>query len=258
MISKLYVRDSYTTSSLYEDAVIREYDMSEAGFNIIKEYKLLTPKKISELAVMTKDQRRRAIGILQIDDKKFANELKKGFETCRKNFFEANSIEDKDVISIKKDAIFIKDKVCPTTDFGNHISFKIKNKYSCFLNLNDIEFYYNEKFDELDVKGVNDDLLELHKDGMLKVIRTILKIVSSSTEEFVCSRLQKLVSDYKEFRLPRDTYRELNRFSKFKGNMKLTFAGTILVDDFDSLGEDNIDISYNFMKFIVPIINAFY
>ncbi|MGL5718402.1 MAG: hypothetical protein ACRCX2_35690, partial [Paraclostridium sp.] len=131
MSSKLYQRENYTTESRYENAVIREYDIRNAGFNIIKQYKLLSQEKIDELEVMDKQSRNRAIGILQINDKKLARDLTKGFESARKAFFEANNIEDWDVIAIKKDAIFVKDKVCTEVEFG-YINFAIKNKYTAF------------------------------------------------------------------------------------------------------------------------------
>ncbi|MGL6099462.1 MAG: hypothetical protein ACRC0G_07540 [Fusobacteriaceae bacterium] len=258
MESTLYMKDTYTIESLYEDAIIREYDMSEAGYSIIKEFNLLSDATLRKLEIMSKTERLREIGLLQIDNKNFSNKLKKGFEDCRKIFFQENSIHDKDVVSIKKDAIFIKDRVCKNTRFGKNIEFKLKNKYSCFMNLNGVEFYYNEKFDELDVKGVNDSLLFLHEKGMVKIIKDIIKIVNSSTPEYICSKLQKVVKDYKEFRLEPDSYREFNRYSKFKGNIPLAFAGNIYSDEFGMLGTDNVDISYNYMKYLVPLINAFY
>ena len=44
----------------------------------------------------------------QKNDKKFRTDLKEAFSMARESFFISNGLEEEDVISIKKDAIFTK------------------------------------------------------------------------------------------------------------------------------------------------------
>lgn len=254
--SKFYVKDSYTAPILYCQGKIREYDMSSAGLSILKEFKLATSKEISRLESLSKKELVRAIGIMQIDNTTLANKIKEGFVESRRRLFEANQIEDRHLLSIKKDAIFTRDKVCTQSEFGN-INFRIKNKYTSFLQLNEIEFYYNEMTDVLDVKGINDNLLHLHQNGMIKVIKDVLNWASKLDEKTLIQKIQRLVTDYKEGNLHSDVYREFNRVSQFKSHTKLAFCGNVYSDEIENLG-DTIDKSYNFMKFIVPLIHIFY
>lgn len=254
--SKLYTKDTYTAPILYCQGKIREYDMSSAGLSILKEYNLATNKEIKRLESLSKKELVRDIGIMQIDNKVLANKIKEGFVESRRKLFEANLIEDRHILSIKKDAIFTRDKFCSDTEFGN-IKFRVKNKYTSFLQLNEIEFFYNEMTDVLDVKGINDNLLHLHENGMIKVIKDVLNWASKLDEETLVQKIQKLVTDYKEGNMNPEVYREFNRVSQFKSNTKLAFCGNVYSAELENLG-DTVDKSYNFMKFIVPLIHIFY
>lgn len=254
--SKLYTRDTYTASILYCQGKIREYDMESAGLSILKEYKLVTNKELTRLESLSKKELVRAIGIMQIDNKTLAEKIKNGFVESRRKLFEANELQDSHILSIKKDAIFTRDKFCKYEEFGN-IKFRVKNKYTSFLQLNEIEFFYNEMTDILDVKGISDELLHLHENGMIKIIKDVLNWASRLDEKTLILKLQKLVTDYKEGNLNPDAYREFNKVSLFKFNTKLAFCGNVYSNEIDNLG-DTVDKSYNFMKFIVPLIHIFY
>lgn len=254
--SKLYVKDSYTSPILYCQGKIREYDMSSAGLSILKEYNLVTSKELKRLESLPKHELVRAIGLMQINNNALTNKIKNGFVESRRKLFEANEIDDRHIISIKKDAIFTRDKFCSDTEFGN-IKFRVKNKYTSFLQLNEIEFYYNEMTDILDVKGINDNLLHLHENGMIKVIKDVLNWASKLDESTLIMRIQQLVTNYKEGKMNPEVYREFNRVSQYKFHTKLAFCGNVYSDEIENLG-GTVDKSYNFMKFIVPLIHIFY
>ena len=85
-------------------SVIREYDMREAGFNLIKEYQLLKKSEIKRLEEnFTKQERTIEIGKLQNSNKYLAKNMMEAFKEARKQFCDLNDIENEDILSIKKD-----------------------------------------------------------------------------------------------------------------------------------------------------------
>ena len=135
-------------------ATIREYDMHEAGFSLIRENKLLPEEEILYLIGLTKLERTIEIGRLMKSNKNLAKNLMNSFIDIRHKFYEANNINEDNILSIKKDAVFTVNKVCKELKFGNYIEFKLKNRYSSFYHLNDIELYYDSRSNNLDVKGL--------------------------------------------------------------------------------------------------------
>ena len=108
-------RTSWTDRSvdlLIHDIV--EYDMRDGGLSIIEEDKLLPPNLIEKFSKMEKGiKRNAAIGKLRYK-KEYADIPAKqnaAFTKYRLLFGEFNELEDEDVLSIKKDAIFSK-KYC--------------------------------------------------------------------------------------------------------------------------------------------------
>ena len=59
---------------------ITEYDMSDAGFSLIQEFKLLPEKEIKELQKLGKQQRKVKIGLIQREDDKLKENLKISFQ----------------------------------------------------------------------------------------------------------------------------------------------------------------------------------
>jgi len=118
--NKLWKRDLYVQDIDYIiNSNIYEYDIKRAGFNLIQYYELLDDKTIEYLASLQKDEQTRRIGLLRRDDVQLNKELSKAFENMRKKFFIDNKIKDHQVLSIKKDAIFIINKVCEKCSYRN-------------------------------------------------------------------------------------------------------------------------------------------
>ena len=226
---------------------IIEYDMKSAGFNIIKKFKLLDEKKIAHLESLPKDRRQITIGLYQRSNKDFAEELKSKFVEMRKMFFEANELSDDLVLSIKKDAIITTQR-CYNVRFDN-VEFAEKHVYTSYYYLSKFELYVGP--DGIDLKGISDDKLKYHKDYMLDFLFRFLKLVEVGSQRQIISNLTQFANYYKSKGLDVGYYRELNADSLFKLNK--TFIGDLVgVQDVDSV--DNIDISFNYMKFIVPLI----
>ena len=247
----LYEKHNYLNKNIeyLVNNEITEYDIRSAGFNIIKKYKLLDDKKISHLESLPKKRRQITIGLYQKDNIEFRDRLNEKFIEIRKLFFEANELDDDDVLSIKKDAI-ITLKKCFHTEFDN-IEFIDKNVYSSYFYINKFEFYINEK--NIHLKGISDEKLKLHEDYMLDFLHKIFRLIeTSSNKKYIIDNIRQFISFYKNKMLHIGYYRELNADSLYKLNIDF-LNDHIGVEHTKSL--DNIDISYNYLKYIVPIIN---
>lgn len=222
---------------------IVEYDMRDAGFSLIKEFKLCNQKIINKLAKMSKARRNKSVGILQ-KKKEFANTLNEKYVEARRLFFEANELDETDILAIKRDAIFVL-KYCKHTKFGE-IEFRVKNTYTSYLYMNGFEFYYYRN--KLDVKGFNQ---EPHQEYMLDTIAEFCKLMENSDETTVKKFMKKFITYYRNKELEIGYYREMDTNSLYKTFSKC-FDFDIFVDSFYDY--DNLDISYNYYNYLVPMM----
>lgn len=227
---------------------IIEYDIKSAGFNLVKKYGLLDEKKIQHLESLNREQRHIAIGLYQRNDNEFKEALNEKFVEIRRLFFQSNNLSSDDILSIKKDAI-VTLRVCDNLEFDN-ILFVPKNTYTSYFYMNKFEFYLGD--DILDIKGISDEKLKLHEDYMVDFLKKILKMLEISSRRQTIMNLKEFINYYKNKQLHYGYYRELNRDSLFKLN-KSFLHDLVGMTDFTKI--EDIDISYNYMNYLVPIMN---
>lgn len=225
---------------------ITEYDLQDGGLSVIKEYKLLNDKYINQLVTMEKEKRNIVIGKLQAKLRNLSSNMVLGFGKARQLFVDTNNILDDDILSIKKDAMFIINRHHIITKISENLNFRIKNAYSSYINLNRKEFFWSSILRELIVKGLSDEVKELQKDFLLKNIGQFLNQSEKIQKEQLYENLKKYRSDYLNRKLPIETYRNLD-------------TGLYTIDDFEINTADNeyiemVDISYNFINYINPLI----
>ena len=256
-ISELWKKDSYLDKdiSYLISTEIIEYDMKSAGFNLTKYYNLLDQDKIDYLSTLSKKRQTIQIGLYQKADKEYRNNLAKAFINMRKQFFEANNIQDSDVISVKKDAIFLT-RHCKEVEFGN-VLFSMKNTYSSYYYMGNLELYLGDN--KLDIKGIKDEKLALHNPYMRETLFEFFKLIEKGSFNYAIRQLKEFADYYKARQIPVGYYRELNASSKYriKNDLYSDIIGekTDLLSD--NVGDSSIlDISYNYLNFIVPLINV--
>ena len=221
---------------------IYEYDMKSAGTSIMEEFQIVTKDIIRELKELPKKQRVVREGNLQ-KNKDISSKLSDGFSEIRKRFYIENSIELDDIVSVNKDAIFVT-KRCNELKFGC-VKFVEKHHYSSYLRLDCFQFYYNG---EIDVKGISDKIIGLHDDGIMKVIKSFFRNMETSDKKTTLIHLRRVITDYKTRQLPVSYYREFTPSSKFK-----VIEDSWEYDDFWEDRKDELDISYNLEKILLPL-----
>ena len=139
MYSKLYQKVNYTAPIDYLISKnIREYDITKSNINILLFFNKISKEQYDHFYNMDKTERNETIGKIIRDDEELKQAILDGVIEAKRMFFEANNIQDDEVLSIKNDAVFIIDRAMKYTKFGN-IEFVNKNSYTSFY-----KFYKNK------------------------------------------------------------------------------------------------------------------
>lgn len=246
----LAVSDKYLNKNInfIMNSIIIEYDMKDAGLSIIKYYKLLDKKTIKSLDRINKiilpDNPKhgknivnKKIGIMQINNHNLKEGLKTGFMEARDKFINLNNLDERNIISIKKDAFFVVGKV-EHTIINEYIDFREKNIYTAYLLINNIEVYYNNG--SMDIKQLGDEGLSEHKNYFLEFLKRFLKKAESFTREDTLKFLRLFIDKYKRLELDEGYYRE------FKAGGKYVYKDGVRESINFRKDLNELDISYNY------------
>ena len=140
MLSDLWAKINYTSDISYVNNVfIYELDISKANINILYEANIIDKNTYDYLYNAERMVRLVYVGKLQRDDPKVIKILQAGIIEAKKKLFEANSIQDFEVLAIKNDAVFMINRIASIKDFGL-VHFVPKNPiYS-------LNFHFLQKF----------------------------------------------------------------------------------------------------------------
>lgn len=256
--SELYKRDLYTNKNIniLINKKIVEFDLKSANTSLCREYSLIPKDEIDDIANMSKEQRVVTIGKKMRKDEKFKNSLKEAFIDIRKRFFDANNIEDKDIIAIKKDAIFcIVDREY-VTEFG-YCRFMEKNVYSSYMYLNSLEFYYKanplSEYPILDIKGMSNDAIDKHKEFMMRFFGILFEKLETADMRSRLLFIKRFIDKYKTLQLEVGYYREFNGNSIIRMNDSDITYDNIAFIPYEHK-HDHINIDYNFFNILLPIV----
>ena len=226
---------------------ITEYDMKEAGFSLIQEFKLLPESMINKLKTYGKDERKIKIGDLQRDNEKLKNDMKEAFAQARKIFMEMNKLEPNDIITVKKDAI-ITCKICNHTKLGKYIDFRPKHTYTSYIQLDKrLELYYSPY--DFAVKGIGDDKLQYHEEYMIHFLKLYFRKMESEDRSTVIGFVRRFIDRYKRRELNVGYYRQFDTKSEYH-----VIGSNDTFTEFWEEDKDDLDISYNFLKVLIKLI----
>lgn len=223
---------------------IREYDIRSANTSLMSYYGLMPDKDIEKIAAMDRDEREITVGKLMRKSPEFSRGLEKAFTDIVEEFISVNGLDrDNDIISIKKDAVFVRNRHVKQTRFGESVQFRPKGEYGGFIQIPGFEFYWKTGDRGFDVKGISDDLLPLHKEGVLDLMRSIFKESNSTLD--LWRFLKEYASCYKRKDLPFAAYRQFDNSSKFLVHM---MNQDILMDNINEGMLEYLDISFNYLN----------
>ena len=240
------MKTNYDYPFIHNNDVV-EWDIHSANTSLMSYYNLQPEKVIHKILGMAKSQRVIAVGKLMRKDREFAKNLEQSFNKIVQEFMDTNQLTWDDIVSVKKDAVFVKNHKITQSDFGD-VHFIPKNQYKHVLLLPKYEFYLSDK--AIDVKGIPDEKLPLHENGMLYFVRNVMSLASNPMK--LHSFFREYVEAYKQKELDYDAYREFNSDSLFKILGEYPMDSETLLDD----EIDDLDISFNYMNVVLPTIQA--
>ena len=230
------------------NSFIVEYDIRHANINVSKYYNLYKDLKyLDTLDALPKKDREVQFGLLLRKNPDLSKSLEKAFNDIVNEFLSVNGLDlDIDVISVKKDAVYVLNKKVKQTTFGP-VEFVDKNRYHAYMHLNKMEFYIGA--DKIDVKGIGESYKQ-HRDGILILIQELIEILETGRDahEF----LSELCYFYKSRQMDLNVYREFNSRSQYKCTIEdnLVYMDNISYEILDT----SCDISYNYVNLILPLI----
>jgi len=252
-MSELLNKHLYTDKNIHyiKGSRIFEYDIKDAGFSIIKNKELLPSSVIKSLGKLKKEQKNIEIGKLMKYTPDLSTMMMNEFIKIRQEFGHQNSIISSDILAIKKDAIFTINKLCKNL-FINNYEFTLRNRYSSFLNLGGLEFYYN--YNKLDVKGINIEKQNLHRKYMFTFINDLLRLCEETeNQDKIFTYLKNFRTKYLTRNLDYRFYRELNQDSMFL--YKRSNPLRVYLEEIPLSMVKELDILYNYKNIFIELIN---
>lgn len=256
MTSNLFTKDTYVAEGITHivSSYIREYDIAKANINILLYYGVIDRRQYNILYSMPGYQRQVTVGLMcrhgngNHSGKSINQVLSNGFKEFRQRFFEANDIQDYEVLSIRKDAIFLVNKIAHFTEFDN-IQFTNDNVYTSYYRLSNFleAYYFNDKIygiEKIDFKGISDDAIHLHKDHIVDFFMYIFELAELGQIEEAVSVISNFYRQYVSYQLDIGYYRQFDSKSLFMvQNVGITKFGMQYVDP--NMDKTKLDIGYN-------------
>lgn len=230
-----------TDITYLKNITITEWDIKSAGLSVIKFRQCLPQELITKLENMPKDKRTVYEGNLQRKHPALAEMIVNTLGDVRVQFAVENGLKPSDIISIKKDALFIiSQRIQRDTVFGAFL-FRKKNTYTSYLRVNNVEFYYNSAKNQVDTKGINSE-----NSQFIDIIKKILNFSERNNNEDIYKYLKNIRDRYLSRKMDKEVYRELTT-GKFR-------IGNYLVDDISDDMVDDINIEQNYLQYLLPLI----
>ena len=265
MPTELWRSLNYKTQYKYFiNTFIREYDLSKANINALLYTKRISVEDHKTYLAMDRNERETKIGLWIKKDKSVYKDIQKGIIEAKRRLVFANNIEDSEVVSVKNDAMFIAGRNLASTIFPP-FEFKVKNVSTVYLQAADLEIYYGDIVDpvsgivntNIDVKGIGDDMLILHQDGMLDLI---CNLCYKLQREDIKDTMKWMANMYEAFitrSLPKQYYRNFDSFSGYTIN---TFYRVASLGEIDDSMIKVIDINRNLLilRDLMSIVSDLY
>lgn len=245
--------------SFLVSSYIFEYDISKANINILYFYNKIDKKTYDYLSNCPRLERQKTIGIMELKDVEIKKIIADGIIHFKKELFESNNIKDSEVLSIKNDAVFLLNHPLKITKFNN-IEFKLKNVYSSFYRINNLEiyYYYSEMNNEerIDIKGINKEILKIHEKYFLEFLLVVFE--SAQVEEIseTIKIINSLYDKYVKLELEPNYYRTFDYRSLFMIN-KMSRIYEYGVPFINKEDLKYIDISFN-LNIIRQLLSYYY
>lgn len=208
---------------------IVEYDMNAASVSVAERFQLLDNDTIQQLKLLPKEKRTRKIGLMQRDDKEFSQQLLSGIVEIRRKFIETNHLDEKSILSLHSDAVFLSSKKKIVSEIEG-VSFKHANTWTAYIRYKNIEMFYSDGY--ITYKGIPKDMVHQHTLGINKYLCNIFDKIENY-DMSVLSYMSKFQKQYLQDKLPEYFYLPFGRNGTYKmDNLELfAFIANIVLSE---------------------------
>jgi hypothetical protein len=211
--SRLYEKVNYTQDlGLLKSCNIFEYDIEKANINILYHRGLIKEDLYEFLKKQPNIVRKVMVGKMERLNKNLTKEKALGIIEAKKMFFDKYSLEDKDILSVRNDALFVLRKLEPVTAFDN-IRFTLRNEYNMFLRVHRVQFYYyfdmRSGKEVLHAKGIRDEIMEEQKDYMIDFLKEVFHTFTIEGVTETLNLIRNFYINYTHGNYPVGYYRDL-------------------------------------------------
>ena len=246
-----------TPAKYFINKSIREYDLSRANVSALLYMNRISKQEYDSYIAMPKYNREIMIGKWIRKDKSVYQDIQAGIIEAKKQFILSNHIDDEDIIAIHNDAISFIGSQKILNEFNPFI-FRLEGSYSSFLQLQDLEVYYNfNPFQEdvLNIKGIN--VKEGHTDNLLTVIKQTCRMIQQQDARYVLKWLCNFYNNFMDRKLDKEMYRNLD--TSFGYTIHTAFH-TIVLDDInpDMICQIDINRNLNILRDLIAIVSDIY
>jgi len=199
-------------------ANIVEYDMKAMSVSISEKYHLLEQSIIDKLKRMPKDQRTKAVGLMQRDNKEYSERLIQCELETRRKFLEMNNLTESDVICLHSDACIFNSRKKIINNIEG-VEFKHANTWSSYMRFKGIEMFYDGEV--LEYKGVAKELLNQHSMGIHRYLCEVFNKLENYDQSII-DYITKFQKNYLQDKLPDYYYLAFGRLGDYKmSNLEL-------------------------------------
>lgn len=241
--------NNYRYSSSVEcivNSIIRVYDIRKANISIFREAGVIDQATYEWLFNMEKINREIWIGNFLRSDPHLSKILSQGIIEAKRKFFELNNIEDKEVLEIDNDAVYILgNRPIKYQQVSEFVYFKDAEVYSSYYKVKDLKYlyYFNQmtRQESLIVKGLGAQSTALHEHFMLDFLKELFYTAQVDGVAMAITLLSNFHRMYISKSLDIGYYRTLNPTSRFR------------IVNFDQFGSFESDIANPMMMNLIDI-----
>lgn len=239
-IVPLLDQTSYLHPSRYISGRIVEYDIKSANITMLHKYKKINDQYFYYLSNLPKIDREKEIGNMIRVDSSVYDTIKYGIREAKVRLFNANDIKLSEIVRIANDAVYINRSYDLKNIVFDDVIFRIKSVNSVMMKLNSLIIFFYCDYDEfnIDIKGMSDEIMELHKDYLLSDLAQIIFLIEKVSIEEAMNYFNTLYDNYINMKLPKEYYRCFDSASLYKHN-KVNFY----LSNIENI--EDIDINYN-------------
>lgn len=234
---------------------ILEYDIRNGGYSVTVSDSLIEDEDtLEDLILADRHEKHIILGNYIKDNPEYIKILHNGFRKYTTLFCKTNNISMDDILTIAKDSVtFFSKKASKSFErIFNEVEFTERGLWSSYLSLGQMELFCTD--DAYKFKGISDKMII--EGTLLEEALTLMRMNETLDKKSVSKYMTEIRQAYVNRELDDSYYRELSPLGGFHYNsFSLPTMG--ITSEFALCEPEELDITYNYNKIIIPLCQVF-